>query len=590
MSALRRTLLKGASPSPGTLFGHRGLVSVRGTRVLYQPSTPSLFRPFSSSTSTSATSKTTHSSSNWIKSSTVQLSLGLGLGISLAALYSYSNPHAPSQTETQSPKESKQSLFTRGDVRSHTTKETGIWVTSNDGVYDITDFVDIHPGGERILLAAGHSIDAFWAIFSLHNSPETKELLESYRIGNLIPADQDPTYNATRDDQSAITSALERLFENDPIRDPLLISRSDRPCNAETPPELLTRDFVTPNNLFFVRNHLPVPEIDVEEYTLEIDAPWVKDPITLTLKDLQRKFEHHDVMTTLQCAGNRRKEMHDAKPVKGLQWTQGAISNAIWTGVLLKDVIEQSIGPVPKEWADKIKHVQFHGAEGYGASIPSHKALDPRGDCLLTFAMNGSPLPKDHGWPVRALVPGHVAARSVKWVTKITLAEDESESHWQQRDYKGFGPSKTLEESDYSTAVSIQEMPVQSCVTVPQPNETVPVVEGRATGIKGFAWSGGGRGIVRVDVSVDGGKTWTDAKLTRPGQEAGKEWAWTHWEASVPVTKEGPVEIVCKAVDTSYNEQPRDMESVYNVRGVLVSAWHRVKAEAVKKAEQENAK
>ncbi|KAJ3067811.1 hypothetical protein HDU99_003378, partial [Rhizoclosmatium hyalinum] len=131
-------------------------------------------------------------------------------------------------------------------------------------------------GGERILLAAGHSIDAFWAIFSLHNSPETKELLESYRIGNLIPADQDPTYNATRDDQSAITSALERLFENDPIRDPLLISRSDRPCNAETPPELLTRDFVTPNNLFFVRNHLPVPEIDVEEYTLEIDAPWVK--------------------------------------------------------------------------------------------------------------------------------------------------------------------------------------------------------------------------------------------------------------------------------------------------------------------------
>ncbi|KAJ3081736.1 hypothetical protein HDU99_004822 [Rhizoclosmatium hyalinum] len=295
-------------------------------------------------------------------------------------------------------------------------------------------------------------------------------------------------------------------------------------------------------------------------------------------------------MTTLQCAGNRRKEMHDAKPVKGLQWTQGAISNAIWTGVLLKDVIEQSIGPVPKEWADKIKHVQFHGAEGYGASIPSHKALDPRGDCLLTFAMNGSPLPKDHGWPVRALVPGHVAARSVKWVTKITLAEDESESHWQQRDYKGFGPSKTLEESDYSTAVSIQEMPVQSCVTVPQPNETVPVVEGRATGIKGFAWSGGGRGIVRVDVSVDGGKTWTDAKLTRPGQEAGKEWAWTHWEASVPVTKEGPVEIVCKAVDTSYNEQPRDMESVYNVRGVLVSAWHRVKAEAVKKAEQENAK
>ncbi|KAI9328078.1 Oxidoreductase, molybdopterin-binding domain-containing protein [Obelidium mucronatum] len=477
-------------------------------------------------------------------------------------------------------------LFTRGDVRKHTSKETGIWVTSGDGVYDITEFVDIHPGGERILLAAGHSIDAFWAIFAIHQSEETRELLETYRIGNLMPADQDPTFNSERDDTTAITQALERLFHNDPVRDPQLITRSERPCNAETPPSLLTDSFVTPNNLFFVRNHLPVPEMDLSEYTLEIDAPWVKDPIILTLDDIKSKFPHIDVMTTLQCAGNRRREMHDVKPVKGLQWTQGAISNAVWTGVPLATLLKETIGSIPAEYEAKINHCQFHGAEGYGASIPVDKALDPKGDCILTFAMNGETLPKDHGWPLRALVPGHVAARSVKWVTKIALSEDESDAHWQQRDYKGFGPSKTLEQSDYATSQSIQELPVQSCVTVPQQNDSVEIVDGKVTGIKGYAWSGGGRGIIRVDVSIDGGKTWTDAVLTKPNQPPGREWAWTHWEAEVPVNVDRnkvPVEIVVKAVDTSYNEQPQSFDSTYNVRGVLVSAWHRVKAEAVKK-------
>ncbi|KAJ3076580.1 hypothetical protein HDU98_002100 [Podochytrium sp. JEL0797] len=480
-------------------------------------------------------------------------------------------------------------VFSRGEVRVHNSKETGIWVTSGDGVYDITDFVDVHPGGERILLAAGYSIDPFWAIFAIHQSEETRELLETYRIGNLAPADQDPTFNSTKDDTVAITSALERLFKNDPIRDPQLLTRSARPCNAETPPEKLTESFVTPTNLFFVRNHLPVPEMDTADdpYILEIDAPWVKEPVRLTMEEIKARFPRVDVMTTLQCAGNRRKEMHDVKPVKGLQWTQGAISNAVWTGVSLRTVIEQTIG-IPESHADSINHCVFHGAEGYGASIPAHKALDPRGDCILTFEMNGETLPRDHGWPLRALVPGYVAARSVKWVTKIELSEDESESHWQQRDYKGFGPSKSLEESDYGASQAIQDLPVQSCVTVPQPGGVVRLVneegKGSVTGIKGYAWSGGGRGIVRVDVSVDGGKTWTDAKLQRPNQKPGREWAWTQWEAEVPVKAGGdkmPIEIVCKAVDTSYNEQPERFDSTYNVRGVLASAWHRVKADAV---------
>ncbi|KAJ3392265.1 hypothetical protein HDU84_004530 [Entophlyctis sp. JEL0112] len=511
-------------------------------------------------------------------------SLGIGLsvvGIGAAALLVW---RRTTEENPVTPKEDRR-VFTRAEVREHNSAEKGIWVTHADGVYDITDFVDIHPGGEKILLAAGHSIDPFWAIFAIHNSPETHELLESYRIGDLMESKDDPTFNSTQDDTIAITKALEKLFENDPPRDPALIVRSARPCNAETPPNLLTESFITPNNLFFVRNHLPVPSTDYD--FIEVDAPWIPTPVRVNLNDLKTKFEQKTVVTTLQCAGNRRKEMHDTKPVKGLLWTQGAIGNASWTGVPLINVIKSAIGEIPQEWSEKIQHVQFDGAEGYGASIPVYKALDPRGDCILAFEMNGEPLPRDHGWPLRAVVPGHVAARSVKWVTKISLSEDESESHWQQRDYKGFGPSKSLEQSDYSKSTAIQELPVQSCITVPQDGDGVRVDKENTVSVKGFAWSGGGRGIVRVDVSGDGGKTWVDGRLMKPEQPLGRVWAWTHWEANVPVSTDSQIEIVCKAVDASYNEQPERPASVYNVRGVLVSPWHRVKVRKVDEAEQE---
>jgi sulfite oxidase len=520
-------------------------------------------------------------------------------------------------------------FYTRGEVSSHTSLESGgIWVTHKDGVYDISDFVAVHPGGERILLAAGQSIDPFWAIFSVHQTPETLSLLETFRIGDLVPLEQDPSASSGSNSTNAELESLQKLFESDPPRDPRLIVRSARPCNAECPPNELEQHFVTPNNLFFVRNHLPVPEIDPQTYRLTIDPGAGSEEIELSLEDLKTKFDKVDVMVAFQCAGNRRREMHDVKGVKGLQWTQGAIGNAVWSGVRLVDVLKEVGVDVEKLEKEQMKmaagtskdegstnesaakHVVFDGTEGYGASIPLHKAIDPRGDVLLAYEMNGEPIPKDHGFPLRVIVPGHVAARSVKWVKKISLSEEESESHWQRRDYKGFGPSKTLENSDYSQSESIQEMPVQSAILSPNPATlSKGAGEGEDQGmievdplkgtvnVKGYAWSGGGRGIVRVDVSADGGKTWHDAQvLQKANQPRGREWAWTRWEAEVPVdgfqkgnkaqdVKE--VELVCKAVDTSYNEQPEKFESVYNVRGVLVSAWHRVKVKASLKTEEE---
>ena len=113
---------------------------------------------------------------------------------------------------------------------------------------------------------------------------------------------------------------------------------------------------------------------------------------------------------------------------------------------------------------------------GYGASIPVKKATDPNGDVLLAYEMNGETLPLDHGFPVRVVVPGHVAARSVKWLDRIVLSDDESYSHWQRQDYKGFSPSATLETSDYSSAQSIQELPVQSVILSPKNGQKANIV------------------------------------------------------------------------------------------------------------------
>lgn len=155
--------------------------------------------------------------------------------------------------------------YKRGEVATHNSSEKGIWVTYENGVYDITEFVAIHPGGEKILLAAGKAIDPFWSIFSIHASKETRELLESYRIGDLVPIDQDET---ARDIKS---TGLELLFANEPARDPSLIVHSSRPCNAESDIDSL-KPFITANEKFYVRNHLPVPMIEEDSFKLEIEG------------------------------------------------------------------------------------------------------------------------------------------------------------------------------------------------------------------------------------------------------------------------------------------------------------------------------
>ncbi|XP_066114555.1 sulfite oxidase, mitochondrial [Saccopteryx bilineata] len=456
-------------------------------------------------------------------------------------------------------------IYTREEVKSHSSPETRIWVTLGSEVFDVTEFVDLHPGGPaKLMLAAGGPLEPFWDLYAVHNQPHIHEILAQYKIGDLRPEDKTPSTLKTSDP-----------YADDPRRHPALKINSQRPFNAEPPSELLTENYITPNPIFFTRNHLPVPKLDPDTYRLHIVGPPGHQSLSLSLDDLYQ-FPKYEVTVTLQCAGNRRSEMNQLKEVRGLEWTTGAISTARWAGARLCDVLAKA----GHQLCETEAHVCFEGLDSdptgaaYGASIPLVRAMDPEAEVLLAYEMNGQPLPRDHGFPVRVVVPGVVGARHVKWLGKVSVEPEESYSHWQRRDYKGFSPSVDWDSVDFDSAPSIQELPVQSAITEPKDGE---IVESGEVTVKGYAWSGGGRAIIRVDVSLDGGLTWQVAELDGEEQRPRKAWAWRLWQLQAPVPPgKKELNIVCKAVDDSYNVQPDTVAPIWNLRGVLSNAWHRV--------------
>ncbi|KAI0102687.1 Oxidoreductase, molybdopterin-binding domain-containing protein [Nemania sp. FL0031] len=473
------------------------------------------------------------------------------------------------------------------EIKEHGPNAQRPWVIYEDKVYDITDWVAAHPGGEVILRAAGGCIEPYWDIFSIHKSQYVRDILAQYVVGRVHPDDLE--------NGRPLQNAIEDPFVLDPKRDTRLRRITEKPCNAETPGDELARSFLTPNETFYVRNHMWVPVIDEAEadsHTIAIELP-DGEVKTYSVGELKARFKQYSITAVLQCSGNRRNDMtRHAKKTNGLQWTVGAISNAKWEGVRLRDVLADA-GLSLAEPGEDARHVQFSGLEAYGASIPIEAAIDPRGDVLLAFKMNDKPLPRDHGFPVRVVVPGHVAARAVKWVHKIVVADEESTTTWQRKDYKCFGPNETKQ--DWDKYKSIQVMPITSAITrtrlKPKDGETTTshlkletTASGRVVQIEGYAYSGGGREIQRVDISLDGGATWDQAKLLNDTeQEKGSQtWCWKRWayEGVLPEVKvvngEAKTTFVVKATDDAYNTQPESHKSIYNLRGNLATAWHRV--------------
>lgn len=307
------------------------------------------------------------------------------------------------------------------------------------------------------------------------------------------------------------------------------------PLNAETDRRALDRD-ITPAPAFFIRSNFAVPELS-DSHVIGIGGE-VEHPLGFSALELER-LPQKSLTVTLECAGNDRSAVRPL-PV-GEAWRTGAVATAVWTGVPLKTLLDRA--GVKKHALE----VLFEGADGddqnaYARALPIDKARHP--DTLLAIAMNGAPLSRAHGAPVRLIVPGWYGMASVKWVRQLTVLQKPFSGHFQTDKY-------VYDPADGRRSTPVREMKVKSFISTPAESSTV---EAGTVTLKGFAWSGAAK-ISRVEVAVGGGDAWTPATL---GTDLGP-WAWRPFSIDVKLPP-GRHALRCRATDEAKNTQPNASE------------------------------
>jgi DMSO/TMAO reductase YedYZ molybdopterin-dependent catalytic subunit len=319
----------------------------------------------------------------------------------------------------------------------------------------------------------------------------------------------------------------------------------EEPFNAETP---LCRQagVITPNHLFYVRNHNATPNLTAREWRLQVGGQ-VRSPLVLTYDDIVA-LPSRSLPITMECAGNGRASLHPKAP--GEQWTYGAVSTAWWLGVPLRTVLDAA------GLLDGVKEILFAGAdrgvvkEGaapipFERSLPLEKALHP--DTLLAYGMNGEPLSAAHGFPMRLIVPGWYGVASVKWITRVEALTECFAGYFQAERYVMVHP-----ESHPSTSTPLTTMRVRSLITNPLPDA---VLTPGTHVIEGLAWSGVAP-IRSVEISTAGGMTWSAAEtISEPLPYAWQRWRYV-WQAKGP----GQIKLCSRAVDAAGSTQPTDPE------------------------------
>jgi sulfite oxidase len=349
-----------------------------------------------------------------------------------------------------------------------------------------------------------------------------------------------------------------------------MIVHEEEPFNAETGLAALDEGPLTATDAFYVRGHGTVPEIDAATWRLHVHG-LVERELDLSLTTLREAFREREVTATLQCAGNRRVGLIAIRDIPGeAPWGPGATGTATWTGIALADVLALA-GPLPAA-----AHVGFEGAdlspeanaaERFGGSVPLDKATRP--EVLLAWAMNGEPLPPVHGAPVRAVVPGYIGARSVKWLERIEVRASPWEGYFQNVVYRLLPEDG---KAGPGVGMPLGIVALNSDVLSPADGQTVPPgpVE-----IRGYAFAGGERYVARVDVSLDGGTRWSQAELL---DDVGP-WAWRHWHIIVDLAP-GEHEILVRAWDSSAATQPEDEAGLWNPKGYVNNARPRIRVRA----------
>ena len=341
------------------------------------------------------------------------------------------------------------------------------------------------------------------------------------------------------------------------------------PLNVGTSLAYLRRAFLTPQDHFFVRTHGSLPIMDRETYRLVVNG-LVQQELQLSFTDLLTRFEEYTLTASVVCAGSRRDELAALRPLPGeVPWGADAISTARWRGVRLRDVLRAAgIG-------EGASYVAFHGLDyareegesvSFGSSIRLEKALSP--EVLLVFGMNDAPLAREHGFPLRVLIPGYVGARSVKWLREITLQSQPSENYFQARDYKLFPPDVTAGTVDWSQGKPLEEIALNAVICTPCAGETR---RAGPTSVQGYAITGEGTPVERVELSINHGASWVPTAIT----EKTDRWAWCFWQAVLDLPP-GDCQITVRAWDATGKTQPESAQALWNFKGYANNSWHRV--------------
>lgn len=351
-----------------------------------------------------------------------------------------------------------------------------------------------------------------------------------------------------------------------------LIVLTDRPVQLETPRQLFL-SAITPNSAFYVRWHLDeIPStVDLSRWRLNVEGN-IKKPLALSMADLLSQYKPVSVTAVNQCSGNSRSRFQPRVP--GGQWGNGAMGNAVWTGVRLSEVL-QAAG-VKKDSAT----VQFQGLDrgkgpeglGSNAFLKSLELSDSvLEECVLAYAMNEEALPMLNGFPLRLVVPGYFATYWVKGLSWIRVRQNPDDNFWMKTGYRiPDTPRGTTTPEDVKTGkvktIPINRMPVRSFIVTPDGSSKVPVR--LPVTLRGIGFSGQGR-VVKVEVSVDNAKTWREARL---GTDLGPH-SFRTWEYRWTPERAGRYRLAVRATDEKGNVQPDD--GVWNPGGYLWNAIER---------------
>jgi sulfite oxidase len=335
-----------------------------------------------------------------------------------------------------------------------------------------------------------------------------------------------------------------------------LITLSPSPKDLEMPVDYFI-DEITPVEHFFVRCHTMIPQVKLIEWKLDI-AGLVERPLSLTLDDLE-KFPRAELVSVLECAGNGRSFFQP--PVAGAQWRFGGVGNARWTGVRLKDILKKA------GVKSRATQLLLDGADVPFAKMPKFqrtlevaKALHP--DTLLAWEMNGMALTANHGFPLRVIAPGWASDSWVKWLTRIELIDQDFDGFWMKTAYRHppnhIAPGTPVDPKDM---IPVTNLNVKSVIARPG-DWAAP---GPVT-VQGVAWSNASP-VAKVEVSADGGETWSAAKLAGKFTRYGFR-RWTYeWKAS-----EGQHILMSRATNEAGQSQP--LEPEWNPNGYLYNAAH----------------